>query len=124
MRILMQRISFMEVKSLLAGALITKNYMNTFGTNIRSTRKANCDVDMAFFLMRDRKSYDRAVILSGDGDFLPVLKFLRKEDKKEIFILAHTSRTAREIKRFAAEKFLDFAYLRERLKQTNINEGL
>lgn len=83
------------------------------------TRKANCDVDMAFFLMRDRKTYDRAVILSGDGDFLPVLKFLREEDKKEIFILAHASRTAKEIKKFAAEKFLDFTYLRERLKRTD-----
>ncbi|KND49803.1 MAG: hypothetical protein AB203_01800 [Parcubacteria bacterium C7867-008] len=83
------------------------------------TRKANCDVDMAFFLMRDKNMYDRAVILSGDGDFLPVLKFLREEGKKEIYILAHASRTAKEIKRFAAEKFLDFAYLRERLKRTD-----
>ena len=80
------------------------------------TRKANCDVDMAFYLMRDRNSFERVLILSGDGDFLPVLKFL-KENKKEVLVLARANRTAREMKRFAGSKFLDFEYLRERLKR-------
>lgn len=75
-------------------------------------RKANCDVDMTFYMMRDRDIYDRVIFLSGDGDFLPVLKFL-KENGKEINILARAPRTAKEIKRFAGDKFLDFTYLRE-----------
>ena len=77
-------------------------------------RKANCDVDMTFYLMRDRDEYDRAIILSGDGDFLPVLKFLRKEGK-EIMILSRGPRTAKEIKKFAGDKFLDFTRLQHRL---------
>ena len=44
-------------------------------------RKANCDVDMAFCLMRDHNEFERAMVLSGDGDFLPVLKFLRENKK-------------------------------------------
>lgn len=99
--------------------MILKPVKTFFDSEGLPSRKANCDVDMAFFLMKDKNSYDRAIILSGDGDFLPVLKYLRVEDKKEIFILAHASRTAKEIKRFAAEKFLDFTYLRERLKRTD-----
>lgn len=39
-------------------------------------RKANCDVDMAFHLIKEKDNFDRVVILSGDGDFLPVLKYL------------------------------------------------
>jgi uncharacterized LabA/DUF88 family protein len=81
-------------------------------------RKANCDVDMAFYLMRDRNEFERVLILSGDGDFLPVLKYL-KEGKKEVLVLARAKRTAREMKRFAGSKFLDFEYLRERLKGTD-----
>lgn len=81
-------------------------------------RKANCDVDMAFRLMRDRSTYERVLVLSGDGDFLPVLKFLRDEENKEVCVLAHSSRTAKEIRQFASEKFLDFAYLRERIRFT------
>jgi len=79
-------------------------------------RKANCDVDMAYYLMRERGEYKRAIVLSGDGDFLPVLKFLQT-NKKEVLLLARGPRTAKEIKQFAGSKFRDFEYLRERLKR-------
>ena len=83
-------------------------------------RKANCDVEMAFYLMRDKDAFERVVILSGDGDFLPVLKHLRNVDKKEVLILARAPRTAKEIKRFVGDRFMDFTYLRELLKRTDI----
>jgi uncharacterized LabA/DUF88 family protein len=38
---------------------------------------------MAFHLMKEKDHFERAIILSGDGDFLPVLKYL-KEIKKEV----------------------------------------
>lgn len=85
-------------------------------------RKANCDVDMTYYLMRDKEEIDRAVILSGDGDFLPVLKHLR-EARKKVFILARAPRTAREIRQFAASNFRDFEYLRERLTRDVPQEG-
>lgn len=78
-------------------------------------RKANCDVDMAFHLMKEKDNFDRAVILSGDGDFLPVLKYLKSQNK-EIIILARGPRTAREIRRFTGGNFRDFEYLKYLLK--------
>lgn len=78
-------------------------------------RKANCDVDMAFYLMKEKDNFDRVVILSGDGDFLPVLKYLRKIGK-EVIILARGSRTAKEIKRFAGSNFRDFMRLKKYVK--------
>src|SRR3989338_5056917 len=54
-------------------------------------RKANCDVDMAFYLMKEQSNFDKAIILSGDGDFLPVLKYL-KEKGKEVIVLARGPR--------------------------------
>jgi len=78
-------------------------------------RKANCDVDMAFYLMKEKDNFDRVIILSGDGDFLPVLKYL-KEQGKEVITLARGPRTAREIRRFAGSNFRDFEYLKYRLK--------
>jgi len=88
-----------------------KTYEDEDGNPIR---KANCDVDMAFRLMLEQKTFDRAVVLSGDGDFLPVLKYLR-QNGKEMLILARGPRTAKEIKRFAGDKFLDFTRLQSRL---------
>ena len=89
-----------------------KMYEQEDGT---TKRKANCDVDMAFHLMKEKDTFERAVVLSGDGDFLPVLKYL-KEIKKKVIILARGSRTAKEIKQFAGNDFRDFEYLRERIK--------
>ncbi|KKT27390.1 MAG: hypothetical protein UW11_C0001G0012 [Parcubacteria group bacterium GW2011_GWA2_43_9b] len=78
-------------------------------------RKANCDVEMAFYLMKERDNFDRAVVLSGDGDFLPVLKYLKREGK-EVIILARGPRAAKEIRQFAGSNFRDFEYLKFRLK--------
>jgi uncharacterized LabA/DUF88 family protein len=78
-------------------------------------RKANCDVDMAFHLMKEKDNFERAIVLSGDGDFLPVLKHLREEGK-DVVILGRGKRTAKEMKQFAGSDFRDFEYLRERIK--------
>ena len=78
-------------------------------------RKANADVDMTFHLMKEKDNFDRVVVLSGDGDFLPVLKYL-KENSKEVTILGRGPRTAKEIRQFAGSSFRDFEYLREILK--------
>ena len=78
-------------------------------------RKANCDVDMTFYLMKEKDGFDKAIILSGDGDFLPILKYLKGKGK-EIIVLARGPRTAREIRQFAGGNFRDFEYLKYRLK--------
>ena len=95
-----------------------KTYVDDDGA---ARRKANCDVDMAFHLMRDRDQFDEVIVLSGDGDFLPVLKFLRAENKI-VRIMARGPRTAREIKQFAGDKFLDFTRLQHRLARDEEGE--
>ncbi|MEI6042633.1 MAG: NYN domain-containing protein [bacterium] len=77
-----------------------------------SQKKANCDVDMTLYLIRYKDDYDRALVLTGDGDFLSALKYLR-DNNKEVLVLARSPRTAKEIKKFAGDKFLDFEFLRE-----------
>ena len=89
-----------------------KMYEQEDGT---TKRKANCDVDMAFYLMKEKDNFKSAIVLTGDGDFLPVLKYL-KETGKELIILARGSRTAREIRQFAGGNFRSFEYLKYRIK--------
>lgn len=78
-------------------------------------RKANCDVEMAFYLMKEKDNFDRVLVLSGDGNFLPLLKHL-KEVGKEVIILARGPRTAREIRQFAGSNFRDFVRLEKDIK--------
>ena len=89
-----------------------KSYVQEDGT---TRRKANCDVDMTYHIMREEDNFERALILSGDGDFLAVLKQMRKSGK-QVIVLARGSRTAKEIRKFAGDDFSDFEYLRELLK--------
>jgi uncharacterized LabA/DUF88 family protein len=74
-------------------------------------KKANCDVDITLFLLRYMDHFDRVIVLSGDGDFLPVLKYLR-ENKKEVLVFARSKGTAREIKQFAGDEFINFESIR------------
>ncbi len=85
------------------------------GENDTTQRKANCDVEMAFYLMKEKEKFGKLIFLSGDGDFLPVLKYM-KEIGKKVVLLARGERTAREIRQFAGSDFRDFNYLREQLK--------
>lgn len=75
-------------------------------------KKANCDVEMAFYLTKEKDNFERVIILSGDGDFLPVLKYL-KETGKEVIVLARGNRTAREVRQFAGGNFRDFVRLKK-----------
>lgn len=79
------------------------------------SKKANCDVDMTFDLMRYLKDYSDVLVLSGDGDFAIVLKYLMKLGRK-VTVLARGERTARDIRQLAGKNFRDFNYLRELIK--------
>lgn len=86
-----------------------------FHDGTRLTKKANCDVDMTFDMMRYMSQYQEVVALTGDGDFAIVLQYLRRKHK-HVHILARGERTARDIRRIAGKYFMDFNYLREILK--------
>lgn len=89
-----------------------KTYFQDDGS---TQRKANCDVEMAFYLMKEKDNFKRIILLSGDGDFLPVLKYLKKIGK-EVIVLARGPRTAREIRMFAGSNFRDFIRLGKEIK--------
>ncbi|OGG86482.1 hypothetical protein A3B87_00445 [Candidatus Kuenenbacteria bacterium RIFCSPHIGHO2_02_FULL_39_13] len=89
-----------------------KMYEQEDGT---TRRKANCDVEMCFYLMKEENNFEQVIVLSGDGDFLPVLKYLRNNGR-EVIILARGPRAAREIRQFAGSKFRDFTRLESIIK--------
>lgn len=81
----------------------------------RISKKANCDVDLTFDMMSLKDEYKEAVLISGDGDFAILAKYLISIGKK-IHFLARGERTAREMRQLAGKNFQDSHYLREILK--------
>lgn len=43
--------------------------------------KGNIDADLVLFAMKELPNYDKAVIVSGDGDFLSLVEYLAQEKK-------------------------------------------
>ena len=43
--------------------------------------KGNCDVDLTLQVMLDFDQYEKAVIVTSDGDFLPLVKHLESQGK-------------------------------------------
>ncbi len=81
----------------------------------KQVRKANCDVDLTFYAMRDQELFGKMIFLSGDGDFEILLKYFVGK-KKEILVFANSKRTAREIKQLKGIQFNDLGVLRKTLE--------
>lgn len=90
----------------------TKIYVEENGT---PKKKANCDVDMTFDMMKMMDEFNKVIVLSGDGDFAILLKYLQ-EIGKEIIVLARNDRTAKEIRQLTKGNFRDFQRLRHKIE--------
>lgn len=78
--------------------------------------KANCDVDLTMDVLLFMDKYQQAVILSGDGDFLPLYQYMQRK-KKHVIIIGSAKNTAREVRQFAGERFIGLANLRGLLER-------
>ncbi|MBR5621269.1 NYN domain-containing protein, partial [Candidatus Saccharibacteria bacterium] len=58
----------------------------------RQRMKANVDIDMAVGVLGEYiNDYDKAIVVTGDGDFMPLVKFLRKKDRLKALIIPNAN---------------------------------
>jgi len=69
--------------------------------------KANCDVDLTMDMLLTIREYHRAIVLTGDGDFAPLLEYLISK-KKDIYVISSPKRTAKEIRKLMGGKLQSF----------------
>jgi uncharacterized LabA/DUF88 family protein len=63
--------------------------------------KGNIDADLVLYAMKEFKNYDKAVIVSGDGDFFGLVEYLAQE-KKLLKLLTPNQRYSTLLKEFDA----------------------
>lgn len=61
--------------------------------------KGNIDADLVLYAMKELPNYDKALIVSGDGDFLSLVEYLAQE-KKLLKVLAPNRRYSTLLKEF------------------------
>lgn len=55
--------------------------------HLDGTTKGNCDAELVLQAMIDYNKYDRAVIVTGDGDFHCLVKYLSANDKLKALLI-------------------------------------
>ncbi|HEX2896834.1 MAG TPA: NYN domain-containing protein [candidate division Zixibacteria bacterium] len=78
--------------------------------------KGNLDIDMAFKMLSQVTSYDEAVLLGGDSDFVPIIQYLSNLGKAVICVGRKES-TALELRNYAT-KFIELGEIRDRIEKT------
>lgn len=69
-------------------------------------KKADCDVNITVEGMANFNDYDKVILFSGDGDFLPFLRFLNDNDK-DVEVYSFKKSTAREIRDYMKGKWVN-----------------
>lgn len=70
--------------------------------------KGNCDAELVLQAMIDYKKYEKAVIVSGDGDFACLVRHLKKQRKLEKVLVPNVKKYSALLKKAAADEYLDF----------------
>lgn len=84
--------------------------------NAQEQIKGNCDAELVLQAMIDLHRYEKAVIVTGDGDFACLVSYLQKERKLAAVISPHHRRCSRLLRRLMPNGILFLDQLKERLK--------
>lgn len=77
--------------------------------------KGNCDAELVLQAMIDFKEYDRAVIVSGDGDFHCLIHYLSQQEKLEKVLIPNRFSYSALLKKFAGNKIAFINDLKDKL---------
>ncbi len=77
--------------------------------------KGNCDAELVLQSMIDFDHYKRALVITGDGDFHCLVKYLIGQNKLERLLIPNQHNYSSLLKRFPSEYLAFVSHLRSRL---------
>lgn len=78
--------------------------------------KGNCDAELVLQAMLNRDRYNKAVIVTGDGDFHCLVEYLIKQKKLEKILVPNQQNYSSLLKRFPSEYLAFISSLKKKLK--------
>ena len=78
--------------------------------------KGNCDGEMILQAMIDYNDYNKAVIVTGDGDFACLIKYLYQKQKLETVMVPNSQKYSVLIKKTAKEKITSISDIKNKLE--------
>jgi len=83
--------------------------------DIEGRAKGNCDADLVLHTILEKDNYDKAVIVTSDGDFYSLVKYLYQNDKLEMVLSPYVETCSKLLKREAKEKINYMSNLRRKI---------
>jgi uncharacterized LabA/DUF88 family protein len=80
------------------------------------TTKGNCDAELVLQAMIEYPHYDKAVIVTGDGDFYCLVKYWLEHDKLERVLIPNYYKYSALLKRFGRKRLSFMNELRNKLE--------
>jgi uncharacterized LabA/DUF88 family protein len=118
-------VGFMDTNQALYKSLQESGYILIFKPTLTykdGKTKGNCDAELVLQTMIEYQNYDKAVIVSGDGDFYCLIDYLKKKDKLRVVLIPDERKYSALLKKINEEstKFLSFlSSLRSKLEYFN-----
>lgn len=78
--------------------------------------KGNVDADLVLRAMLDFDKYDEAVIVTSDGDFYSLVKYLYRQEKLKCVMSPYVKTCSNLLKKTAREKIIFMVNLRKKLE--------
>lgn len=78
--------------------------------------KGNCDAELVLQAMIDYTEYEKAVIITGDGDFYCLVKYLHEEGKLAKVLVPNSYKYSALLKRFARKQIAFMNNLQHKLE--------
>jgi len=77
--------------------------------------KGNLDIEMAVGIITESNQFDKCFLISGDSDFIPVVRYLRQNNKYTICIGQKQSTSPDLINE--VNEFIDLNQIREKIER-------
>ena len=91
--------------------------------NLKSWQtKWNVDAELVLQAMIDYKKYDKAIIISWDGDFSCLVRYLYKKNKLDALIVPNEKKYSTFLKKVAKERIDSLSNLRKKLEYKERNK--
>lgn len=84
--------------------------------------KGNIDADLVLQVMIDYQNYDKAVIVTSDGDFYSLVKYLYDNNKLRIVMSPYIKTCSVLLKKSAKERIVFMDNLRDKLEFRDTNQ--
>lgn len=69
--------------------------------------KGNCDADLVLYTILEKDNYDKAIIVTSDGDFYSLIRYLY-ENKKLAMVLSPYSKTCSKLLKKEAKENINY----------------